>query len=468
MTHRLNSFIFYTLLALIVLTAIPYGTVQPGWEAIFECVVFTLGSLWILEALLRGEWQLRGLRLLVPLAAIIVLAFIQTLPLLNPGHGGAGAEGYALRTISADPYETWLFVLKTSAIVLAGELLWCYTSSRRRLRLLVTVVIGVGVGSAVFGIARQTMQGDAPGFVLPSLAPGVGYGQFINRNHFAFLMEMTLGLVLGLVVGGGVPRDRILVYLSAGIAIWNALVLSNSRGGIFGMCGQIIFMVVLFGLLPRKERDVIGGDAAASRLWRISRSVPVRVLLVACLLVTLVAGVVLVGGDPLASRLETIPGEVSVGHGLDADEAETRENVKRLDIWRATWLLIKAHPVAGVGFGGYWAAIPEYHDASGVLTPQQAHNDYLELLASGGPLAVVLAAWFAVELIRCARRQLGSSDALRRAACFGALTGLSAVAIHSFVDFGLHITANGLVCAALVVLAAAELPADPTPGEVGS
>jgi O-antigen ligase len=127
-----------------------------------------------------------------------------------------------------------------------------------------------------------------------------------------------------------------------------------------------------------------------------------------------------------------------------------------LDIWRATWRLIKSNPLTGVGFGGYWTAIPEHHDASGISTPQQAHNDYLELLASGGPIAIVLGGWFAFVLIKRARKQLSSPDFFRRAATFGALAGLFAVAIHSFVDFGLHITVNALICMVLVVIATAD------------
>jgi len=44
-------------------------------------------------------------------------------------------------------------------------------------------------------------------------------------------------------------------------------------------------------------------------------------------------------------------------------------------------------------YGGYWIAFPGQHDASGVFTPEEAqfrplaaHNEYLELLASGGLL----------------------------------------------------------------------------------
>ncbi|PYS84236.1 MAG: hypothetical protein DMF70_05650 [Acidobacteria bacterium] len=44
-----DAFVFYGLVVTIALVAIPYGTVEPWWEAVFECAVFTLGLLWIVH-----------------------------------------------------------------------------------------------------------------------------------------------------------------------------------------------------------------------------------------------------------------------------------------------------------------------------------------------------------------------------------------------------------------------------------
>ncbi|MDQ2920447.1 MAG: O-antigen ligase family protein, partial [Acidobacteriota bacterium] len=114
------------------------------------------------------------------------------------------------------------------------------------------------------------------------------------------------------------------------------------------------------------------------------------------------------------------------------------------------WELIKDHPVSGVGFGGYWIAITKYHRASGEATPQEAHNDYLELLASGGLIGLSIGVWFVVALVMTARRRLRSRDNEIRAVTLGALAGILAVAVHSLVDFGLHITINALIFTVLV------------------
>jgi O-antigen ligase len=449
----LDTAIFSALLALIPLVAIPYGSIQPWWEGVFECVVFALGALWVVDGLFGGGPRMNGHRLLVPLIALIVFAFVQTIPL---GWVTAVSNSEMSRSLSADPYETWRFALKLLALTFAGILLLSYTSSQNRLRTLTHVVIGVGVASALFGIVRQIAPANAANFLLPQLPPGRSYGQYIDRNHFAFLMEMVLGLVLGLMLGGGMHRDRRLLYLATALLLWAALVLSNSRGAIFTMLCQLLFVALVFTApRPWRASSVKSSGTAFGWLRRISSLFIVRTALIVCLLMAVTIGSVWVGGDPLMHRLGTVPREFSSRYD------DKRLNTRRVEIWQATGRLIRANPIVGTGFGAFWIAFPRYHNGSGVFTPEEAqlrplaaHNEYLELLASGGLIGCALGAWFVIVLIRNAREQLRRSrDSFRRAASLGALVGLFGVAIHSLVDFGLHDTVNAFVFTALVVIA---------------
>src|SRR5262245_55221389 len=74
----LDGALFYGMIALIVLTAIPYGTVEPWSEALFECAVFALGLLWVIHGLLAGSWKPSGLRVFLPLIALAILAIAQS------------------------------------------------------------------------------------------------------------------------------------------------------------------------------------------------------------------------------------------------------------------------------------------------------------------------------------------------------------------------------------------------------
>lgn len=436
----LDRLIFFSLLIIIFLTTIPYGTVEPWWEAAFQCAIFALVAVWIIEGMARGGvWNIKGYKLLIPLLAIAAYAFIQTIPLSFVASSG-------WKTISADPYGTRLVALKLLALAMAGALLLRFTSSRRRLRALIYAVLITAVASAIFGIIRETTHHNAAGFLLPQLKPQVGYGQFINRNHFAFLMEMGFGLALGLIVGRGENRER-LFFIAAALPVWMALVLANSRGGILSLLSQMLFVLVMYGAQGKAHGFGDGQYGRFAWLREATAKLPVRIVLILCLLGAMVGGVLWIGGDPLAKRLETIQNEVA------SEDADAGEGARRIQIWQATWKMFKAHPVTGIGFGSYWVAITEFYDVPGKKRPYEAHNDYLELLVSGGIIGLGLGVWLLASLRMRVRETLNARDAFRRAACLGALTGLFGVAVHSIVDFGLQITANALVCVALVVIA---------------
>jgi O-antigen ligase len=433
--------IFYGALLLIVLAAVPYGSAEFWWASFFEFGVFALAALWAVEALVGVGFHLRRLLwLLIPAASLILLSLLQTVSL---GRGSA---------ISADPFETYSFALKLAALTLLCALLLRFTTSRARLHALALVVIGVGAASAVFGILRQSMQHADLGFVLPALPRGIGYAQIISRNQFAFMMEMALGAALGMVFRRGGRYEARLVHLALALPVGAALILANSRGGILTMMCQLLLLALLVVPVPAARQDEGPGEARPRSARAVLLSLAARVVLVASLLTLAAVAVVHVGGERVVSNLSTVGEELGPG-----DAGATRWNTRRVDIWRATWEMIKDHPLVGVGFGGYWTAVTEYHNASGAYTPQQAHNDYLEILASGGVIGCAIFLWLAIVVLRRARKVLARGDPFRRAACLGALVGLFGVAVHSLFDFGLHLTINSALFVALLVVATADI-----------
>ena len=132
LVRSLDSFIFYALLVVIAITAIPFGTVQPWWEALFETAIYALAVLSVVEIMLSGLGVTARYKLLLPLLALLLFAFLQTLPLKGQNASAAGISTAAARAISADPYETRIFILKVAAICLSFALLIRYTNSRRR------------------------------------------------------------------------------------------------------------------------------------------------------------------------------------------------------------------------------------------------------------------------------------------------------------------------------------------------
>lgn len=442
----LDRALYGSLLLLVCLASILYGTSHPWWKALFVCFVMAATIVAVVQSMLTGATKLEGGRIVLPVLVLAAFAFFQTVRLPSvPVVSGLSAPIW--NAISADPYQTRFVALQFIALALVMLLLYRYASTPRRRFILLHWVIAVAVLSAVYGILRQTVQRDT-GFLLPLLETGHGYGQFINKNHFAFLMEMAIGVGVGLLAAGGVKRQHGMLYVAALLPIWTALVLSNSRGGILAMIGQLVIGVLLIGYSPGHQE---GKD---SWLLRARRSRVIRVVLVLALVFGLVVGAIWVGGDRLISKFEGVGGEISRQTGTSP------EGVTRKDIWLATVLAFAAHPFTGVGLGGYWVAITAHHNASGTLTPQEAHNDYLELLASGGIVGFAIGAWFAVGAFRAARKNLRSATGAQRAMCVGAVLGISGVALHSLFDFGLHMLGNALVLAVLITVATGRVHTD--------
>ncbi len=354
----LSRIVFASLVFLTVATAIPHGSSQPWWKALFICLVFALAVPWLIEGYISGGWFKESWSLALPLAILAAFSFLQTFSF--PGQlGNPVGVGETWRSISADPYQTRFFALELLALTITGVMLFRYGSSQRRIQLTISVVICVAVATALFGLLRQTTHPSVL-FGLPFLPAQIGYGQFVNRNHFAFLMEMGLGLILGLLLGGGIRREQGVVYLAALLVVWIALVLCSSRGGLLAMLAQVIVAALLFGTAVRAG----GFKTSRSKLFRMASSLPVRLALLVVLIVGIVFGTVWLGGDQLASRIDQAQDELSV----QADPL--RQGVSRQEIWKASWTLFTAHPVLGVGMGAYWAAVPSVHDASGSMTPR--------------------------------------------------------------------------------------------------
>lgn len=429
----LGAIIFFALIVVVILTAIPYGSVEPWAQAIFQCSIFALGTLWAIQGFTAGSRRVSNLQLFFPLMALAAYAIFQGLSWSQ----GEVASVNVVNAISADPFESWWFALRVAALTLAGILATRFTSTITRLKILIHALIALALVCGVFGILRQSMQHDQ-GFLLPALRYGGGFAQFINKNHFAFLIEPAIGLLLGITLLREHHRQHLLVYAAAIILLWVALVMSRSRGGLLAVTAQMIFAALLFIYSQQRSRQ----KHHQRRSWIYSLGVTAATTVL--LVVAIVGGVVWLGGDQLTTGIQTA--------ALEINSPINHEGANRRDIWKATWRMARAHPILGAGLGGFWAEVPVYHDASGVETPVQAHNDYLELWASAGVVGVGLFVWFMIALVKRVRWFMATLSGFQRAAALGALVGIVGVGVHSLVDFGLHITADALVFMMLLAI----------------
>jgi len=173
--------------------------------------------------------------------------------------------------------------------------------------------------------------------------------------------------------------------------------------------------------------------------------------------------VVLLGGGGIftakyLSRTETfIQREKSSGMDVKHVELELRS-----DLWLAAVQMWREHFWWGVGPAHYNYRFPAYRTVRLQMQPDRAHNDYLNLLADWGTTGGVIALagmglfgaglWQTRKHVRRVEKEFKSGNSNRFAFYVGAATGLLALALHSFVDFNLHIPANALLGVTLLAL----------------
>lgn len=253
-------------------------------------------------------------------------------------------------------------------------------------------------------------------------------GTYINPNHLAGLLEMLLPLALAYVLAGR-ARPVTKVFLGyAALVMLTGIAVTGSRGS-WVATGVSLFL--LFAAL------------ASHRSYRLPA--------LAMLVLLIGGGIYLVAqNNPFQQRLK----RTFTGGQVDLD--------MRGDIWDATIIMWRDHVWLGVGPGHYNARWREYRPPSVQLQPERAHNDYLNVLVDWGVTGGVIVAGLLVLLamgvrktwgyVRRSEREFKSNRSDKFAFVAGATFGLVALAVHSLVDFNLHIPANAIIAVTLAAL----------------
>lgn len=320
-----------------------------------------------------------------------------------------------------------------------------------RLRLLLWVLVLSGAYQAFWG-AFKALSGSEGLFVTPfERATGSASGTFVNRNHLAGYLEMTLGLGIGLLLA---LRDRRpfawvqLLELLLGpkarlrlalVIMVIGLVMTFSRSGNAAFLASLLLVGGAYGVLDRRHR-LRNGLILAS------------IVLVDVLVVSQFFGLEQLKDRVLNTRLEAT---VVDGRVLQANEY-------RDDVLRAALPLVAERPLAGHGAGSFEAVFPRMAGPGIPLHYDHAHNDYLQFLIEYGLAgALPLAAFALLALGRALRPLRRRDDAFASGVGVGAAMAILALLIHSATDFNLQIPANAatfVVVCAIAVLAAAHRP----------
>ncbi len=298
--------------------------------------------------------------------------------------------------------------------------------TRAQLRQLVYLIIGIATFLSIFGLFRYFGSNPFPWWDYTDIRQSTERlsATFGNPDHLAGYMEMALPLVLGLfLLGFEWGKKSFLIYLS--FLLLSALILSLSRGSWFGLITGLIFMAafLLFDRHFKRKR-----------------------LVLAIIGVTLAAAFTVLSTTPVVERVLT----------LTENDPETNLRPRILG-WQGTIKMIEDHPLLGTGPGTYAAVFTQYQPP---VTGRRfyAHNDYLHFIAEIGLPIMFVMVWMILSLYRKGFKKLKNPSRLVRGITLGAMSGITAILVHSVADFNLHIPANAILFTIFAAIIVAPLP----------
>ena len=438
--HDTGETTVYEKTAVVCITAIPmlamagYGSADV-WALIpLSLLAIILMLLWTGDSFRRKEFRFSTSRLQIPIIALVLLGCFQMLPLGNSGVSPDLLNVPVVSSLSLDPFATKLFTIRIFLLLIFFAAALTFLNGKRRVQRVAIAVIIFGSVMAFIGILQRLASPDAIYGLRPT-PQAIPFGPFVNQHHFAAFMEMTVGLTLAAVFAGAVTRDKRALYGIALALMMIAVIMTGSRGGIIGVFAVMAFVVaaVYFTARPGPELD--------------RRTTGLKLGLgAAAILVVVLAGVLfLSGADPIVR-----------GIGLQGGQADVTSG--RMHFWSIALKIFFEHPIFGAGFDAFGVAFTRFDTWNGYFRVEQAHNDYLQILADGGILAFGAVAALIFLLFKralCVIRR--SSSPGRRTVAIGALAGCFGILVHSFFDFPLRTASNSYFFLLLAALATVDL-----------
>jgi len=424
---------FLFLLIIPMVATLIFGAVDPIALGIQIALVTLLSGVWLLDVLRKGRIKISSISVAMPLLMLILVGLIQLIPIGPSGVPETLFKSEQSSHISYDFFATRFAVIQLTAYLLFALGCVYFLDSGRRIRATTYAVIFFATVTAFFGILQFLAKPDGIYGIrqTPFAEP---FGPFVNRHHFAAFMEMSFGLAFALFLGHRTSREKRMLLLIAMVLAGISVVLTGSRGGVLSMAVVGLFVLAASLLFSRSEHKE--GDEGG----RLRNLISSGVLLVA-IFGLVVGSVLMLGGDKSLIR--------GLG-GVETGDFSTG----RIHFWQVTWEVFKEAPVIGVGLDSLPATFTKFDTWNGEYRIEQAHNDYLQILAEAGVIGAIAVIIFIVVVFRKGLRNITEHKSdYPRAMTIGALGGILGILVHSFFDFPLRTPSNGYFFLILAVLA---------------
>ena len=406
---HIDDVLLYGVFSLLMFGPVAFGAVEPWSIFVLEAGSVLLGLLWLAKQWMNGEIDILWNPLFLPMGAFGLLILLQL---------ALGKTAYRHDSISG----AMLYCAYGLLCFLATQVLVRASQARK-----------IAVILAVYGFALAALaliQGIAPnGKLLWIRQPRLGgwiYGSYVNHNHYAGLMELLVPIPLVLALSHMVhEKERTAAGVAAAIMV-GTIFLSGSRGGMIA----IFVELVVFGVVLLRQKKMS---------YRIALAAAAFGIVLASMLVWL-------GGKELSTRVSSISSEArtEISGGM------------RLSIDRDAFRMFRQKPVFGWGLGTFPVVYPEFRSFYTNFFVNEAHNDYLQLLAEMGVLGFGLMLWFLVVLYRRAAHKIGNwTTDVSSAVTLACTLGFTGILVHSVFDFNLQIPANAAIFYVFCSIAAA-------------
>ncbi len=445
---------YFLFIVALFFAPLAFGTVELWSTAMMEWLVMAATISLLFFRLLKKDRTFYSPPGLIALLLFSLYLFLQTVPLpiallkvISPASfalkmGSIGSiENISWGSISINRHRTLMefyrFFSYTCLYFLTTQLL----TNKKYLFRTIKVVVILGILIAVQAILQRYTADGLIYWFRSVPAKAFPIGPYIYRNHYAGFMVMICPLALGLflvtrpsvdhlrnmrkriVVFFNHPRNGMHLFLGAGVClIVVSIFVSLSRGGILSLCGALLCFTLLLLHHGRIK-------PSKTYFW-------ILVLVVTILMSWF-------GWDAIVERFYKT---YTINDGIKDG---------RIQVWHDTLIIIKDYWLTGSGFGSYIDIYPAYRSVPGIIIYDHAHNDYLELLSSGGIISFILISAFLIpvlqrSLLAIKKRQTTYSIYMTYA-CFSSIV---AILLHSITDFNFYNGANGLYfffCCGLLV-----------------
>lgn len=445
--ERLKSFIFAAILALLIWSPLPAGSVEAWSQLVIEAAAAAMAAAFIflepkphlnhdLTDLLRGSrpfvWGFFGAVALqvVPLPAWLVKfaspAAYTLHAKFDPGFTGAG-----FLTLSVAPARTIAVGLEMAAYFLIGLIIIRTVNRTSRVRTIIKVLAACGAFQALYGLYELTVKEPRILFYRKAFSPDAVTGTFVNRGHLSGYLEMIVPLALGLIIarmslfssGTKGLREKALLWTSKGVmpnllvaaavlVMCLGIVFSNSRSGLV----VLVFSIFLFFGLS----VLVSNRAQYGRPW-LRNTVKVAFLLLFVL--------------AFYRGLDTT---------IDRFASDDLLHENRPLYWSNVVRIIGDFPLFGSGLGTFAGIYPAYEKIGGPeMSLIHAHNEYLEFFSE---LGLVGSAFLFGLIVFLAAKSFLMWKSRRnpevKGLALGGLVSLAGAGLHACTDFNLHIPAN--------------------------